>query len=216
MTTLGTMVDRIADELARDDLKSQTEAAIRSAINHYSGERWWFNESLSATICVSSGTDTYALPANFERLDSYTLIQPSTTLFLPIVQQTYEDISAWQTGLVTGQPTDFCIYEESIMLFPAPDTDYVTMLSYVTSVSTLTTTTCTNAFMTYGEELIRSRARADILINFLRDDGVTAEYLTMLQAGFPFYSARERGAYGSLRHRTTRRLTTGRLRGSDW
>lgn len=213
--TLGDMVDRIADELARDDLKSQTEAAIRSAVNHYAGERWWFTESLSYTICISSTTDEYALPANFERIDEANLIL-SGPLILPIDQQPFCVISEWQTGTVTGQPTDFCIYESSIIYFPAPNANYTTLLSYVTTVSTLTTTTCTNAFMTYGEELIRSRARAEIQMNFLRDEGITAEYLALLQAGSPFYSHRERIAYGSIRYRTTRRIATGRILGSGW
>lgn len=215
MTTLGTMVDRIADELARDDLKTQTEAAIRSAVNHYAGERWWFNESNSHTICISSTTDTYALPENFERLDEYNLVL-SGPIILQIDQQTFQTISDWQTGTTVGQPTDFCIYENSLVVFPAPDANYTTILSYLTTVSTLTTTTCTNAFMTYGEEMIRSRARADIMINFLRDEGATAEYLTMMQSGLPFYSHRERSAYGVMRFRANRRLTTGRLSGSNW
>lgn len=215
MSTLGVMVDRIADELARDDLKSQTEAAVRSATLHYGSERWWFTESLSCTICISSVTDTYALPANFERLDELNLIL-SGPIILPIDQQPFDVISSWQTGTATGQPTDFCIYEESIIYFPAPDANYTTLLSYVTSVSTLTTTTCTNAFMTYGEELIRSRARAEIQLNFLRDEGVTAEHLTLLQTGLPFYSHRERIAYEAMRRRAIRRITTGRLLGSGW
>lgn len=215
MSTLGEMVDRIADEIARSDLRPQTEAAIRSAVNHYAGERWWFNESVSFTICVSSGSDTYALPDNFERLDEYNLLL-SGPLVLQIDQQTFQTISDWQTGTTVGQPTDFCIYENSLIVFPAPDTDYTTILSYVASVSTLTFTSCTNAFMTYGEEMIRSRARADIMINFLRDEGATAEYLAMLQTGLPFYSHRERSAYGVMRFRANHRLTTGRLRGSNW
>lgn len=215
MTTLGTMVDRIADEIARADLKTQTEDAIRSAINNYAGERWWFNESVSYTICLSSSADTYPLPDNFERVDEYNLILTGPTI-LQIDQQTFQTISDWQTGAAYGQPTDFCIYESSIILFPIPETSYFTMLSYVTTVSTLTFTTCTNAFMTYGEELIRSRARADILINFLRDEGTTAEYLSIMQSGLPFYSHRERIAYSTMRMRANRRLTTGRLRGSDW
>lgn len=215
MTTLGTMINRIADELARDDLKAQTAGAVRSAVQNYTGERWWFNESVSFTICISSATDTYALPANFERADELSLILTGPVI-LEIERQTFADISGWQTGTSTGQPTDYCIYENSLIVFPAPDQNYTTVMSYVAGVATLTATACTNAFMTYGEELIRARARADIMINFLRDEAATAEYLTMLQSGLPFYSHRERAAYSTLRFRSNRRLTTGRIRGSNW
>lgn len=209
------MVDRIADELARADLKSQTEDAIRSAVNHYAGEVWWFNQDGSLSITLTSSVDTYTLTANFEKAIQFTL-KLSGPIDLDITLQNYDDITSWQSGTAYGQPTDYAIYNNTVVLFPCPNASLDTILTYITTVSTLTTTTCTNSFMTYGEELIRSRARADIMINFLRDEAATAEYLVMLQSGFPFYTHRERVAYGSLRARATRRLATGRLRGSDW
>ncbi len=210
------MADRIANELARDDLKNpETYDAIRSAVNHYAGEVWWFNEPGSLTITLTSSLDTYSLPADFEKPIRWTLYL-SGPILLDIIQQNYDDISDWQSGTSFGQPTDYTILGPSLILFPTPNASLSTVFTYVQTVSTLTTTTCTNAFMTYGEELIRSRARADIQINFLRDEGVTAEYLAMLQTSLPFYSHRERIAYGSLRGRATRRLATSRLRGSGW
>lgn len=209
------MIDRIADELARDDLKNQTADAIRSAINHYAGEVWWFNQNGSLSITLTSSIDTYTLTANFEKAVQFTLKLPGP-INIDLTLQNYDDVTGWQSGTAYGQPTDYAIFNNTLVLFPCPNTSLDTVLTYITTVGTLTTTTCTNAFMTYGEELIRARARADIMINFLRDEAATAEYLTMLQGGFPFYTHRERVAYGSMRGRVTRRLTTGRLRGSDW
>lgn len=212
MTTLGTMVDRIADELARDDLKTQTEDAIRSAVNHYASERWWFNEAATLTLTLTSSVETYAIPADFESVDDMSILINGN--WLEVIQRHYTTITDWQTGITFGQPTDFAIYAQQFYFYPIPDQSLNVALCYIQAVSTLTTTTCTNAFMTYGEELIRSRARADIQLNFLRDEGVTAEYLQVGAAGF--YSHRERLAYSSLRRRTTHRLSTGHLRGSNW
>lgn len=209
------MVDRIADELARDDLKTQTEAAVRSAVNNYAGETWWFNQNGSVAVTLTSSIEVYALPTDFEKAINYTLYLPGP-IRLDITQRNYDDVNFWQTGTAFGQPTDYAIFDQSLLLFPCPDQSMSTVLVYATTVSTLTDTVCTNTFMTYGEELIRSRARSDIQLNFLRDEAVTAEYLTLLQAGLPFYSHRERTAYQALRGRTTRRLATGHARGSNW
>lgn len=210
MTTLGIMVDRIADELSRDELKTQTEDAIRSAVNNYAGDRWWFNEVAALTITLTPAVEFYPLPDDFEEVDAFSVLIGGN--LLDIDERSFNTINTWQTNNVVGQPTDFAIYGNQLDIFPIPNDTFLTVLSYVQSVSTLTTTTCTNAFMTYGEELIRSRARADIQINFLRDEGVTSEYLLMLQAGFTFYSLRERVAYQNLKSRSTRRIATNRIR----
>lgn len=210
MTTLGIMVDRIADELSRDDLKTQTEAAVRSAVNNYAGERWWFNEVAALTITLTPTIEFYPLPDDFEAVDAFSVLIGGN--LLDIDERSFNTINTWQTNNVVGQPTDFAIYGNQLDIFPIPNDTFLTVLSYVQSVSTLTTTTCTNTFMTYGEELIRSRARADIQLNFLRDEGVTSEYLLMLQTGSPFYSLRERAAYQNLKSRNTRRLATNRIR----
>lgn len=210
MTTLGTMVDRIADELSRDDLKTQTEFAIRSAVNTYGGERWWFDEVAAVTLTLTPNVEFYSLPDDFERLDVFSVIIGGN--LLDVDQQHFDTISTWQTSRVFGQPTDFAIYGSQLDIYPIPNDTFLTVLSYVQTASTLTTTTCTNAFMTYGEELIRSRARADIQVNFLRDEGVTSEYLILAQAGFNFYSQREKLAYQSLRSRSNRRTAVGRIR----
>lgn len=212
--TLGNMADRIADEIARDDLKAQTEDAIRSAVSHYTGERWWFNEVVAMTLTLTSSLEFYALPADFERLDVLNVLQNGQLLDCDL--RPYDTIATWQTGQVFGVPTDFAIYGGQFDFYPIPDQSLDVIFSYVQTVSTLTVTTCTNAFMTYGEELIRSRARADIQLNFLRDEGVTAEYMMIAQTGQPFYSHRERAAYNSLRARANRRMATGSTRGSGW
>ncbi|CAB4192534.1 hypothetical protein UFOVP1244_36 [uncultured Caudovirales phage] len=214
MTTLGDMIDRIADELSRDDLRTQTADAIRSAVNHYGGEPWWFNEVAAYTITTTPLTELYPLPADFEHVENYNVIIGGN--MIGIDQQAYDTISTWQTNNIFGQPTDFAIFQEKLDLYPIPNEAFVTVLSYIATVSTLTSTACTNAMMTYGEELIRSRARSDVRINFLRDEGDTSEYLALASTGEDFYSRRERSAYRSLRARSTRRVSDGKVRTTEF
>lgn len=210
MTTLGTMATRIADELARSDLLTQTYDAIRSACDHYASERWWFNEVVALTLTTTSSVDFYALPTNFEHIDCYSIYIGNS--LLDIDQQHFDTINYWQTGNTIGQPTDFALYGGGVVLYPMPDQQYMTILSYVKTPTALVNAIDSNEFMTFGEELIRSRARADIQINFLRDEGMTAEYMVMAQSAQPFYSHRERSAYDSLRRRSVRHVTTGKIR----
>src|SRR5512143_2328846 len=156
MTTLGTMATRIADELARADLLNQTYDAIRSACNHYAGERWWFNEVVASTLTTTASVDFYALPTDFEHVDNYSVYIGSS--LLDIDQQHFDTINRWQTGGTVGQPTDFALYGNGVILYPMPDQQYLTVLSYVTTPAALTNAGDSNEFMLTGEELIRSRA----------------------------------------------------------
>jgi hypothetical protein len=214
MTTLGIMMDRIADELARADLTSQISDAIRSAINYYAGEHWFFNEVADFSFTTSSSLEIYPVPDDFERLVIMQTIIGGQRV--PCDYQTYDTIRRWQTNLVFGQPTDFSIYNRDLVVYPIPNGPFVEVLSYIQTVSTLTSTACTNAFMTYGEELIRNRARADIQVNFLRDGAMTAEMQQMAASGLPFISHRERMAYQSLRARHVSRTVVGRARVIAW
>lgn len=214
MTTLGVMEDRIADELARSDLATQIRDAIRSAVNHYAGERWWFNENPAFTLTTSSSLEFYALPTNFERDDYLSIIIGGNALDLD--RQSYDTIQKWQTNNIFGQPTDYAVYAEQLWFYPIPIDAYTVIMSHVGTVSTLSSTLDTNTMMTYGEELIRSRARADIQINFLRDEVMTGEYMSIAQGGEGYYSQRERAAYISLRGRTVRRTTSSKIRSTKF
>ena len=207
-------MDRIADELARSDLTSQIGDAIRSAVNYYAGEHWWFHEFADSTVTTSTSLEAYPLPADFEHLVTFQVIIGAQRI--PCDPQTYDTIRRWQTNLVFGQPTDYAIYNQQLVLYPIPNSAYLTVMSYIQTVSTLTTTTCTNAFMTYGEELIRNRARADVQVNFLRDALMTQEMSQMSAQGLPFISHRERMAYGSLKARHHRKTATGYARTIAW
>ena len=69
MSDLGTMENRIADELNRTDMTSYARTAIQTAIKHYEGNRFWFSEN-RATATTVSGQEFYDLPTDFREMDS--------------------------------------------------------------------------------------------------------------------------------------------------
>lgn len=210
--TLGDMVSRIGDELVRTDLDSQITAAISSAVQHYRGERWWFTEVRDKTLSLTNSLEFYPLFDDFAELDQFRIIIGRN--FIPMDQQHYDTIQTWQTNNIFGQPTDFAIYDGMVFLYPIPSQPYSTLMSYVKEVPLPSMAADTNEFFTYGEELIRSRARSDIMLNVLRDDGALQEY--MMMGAEPFYSRREAIAYHALRGRSERRTSGARIRGVAW
>src|SRR6266498_3817396 len=51
--------NRIASDLTRDDLASQTKSAILDAVKHYETSRFFFNTTRSKTFSTVIGQDTY-------------------------------------------------------------------------------------------------------------------------------------------------------------
>jgi len=101
----------------------------------------------------------------------------------------------------TGYPRDHAIYEEQIRLYPIPNGAYPLTLSYIKNLSVLSADLDTNAWMVEGEELIRSRAEADICARTLQDFDRAAIYKTL-----------ERESYSKLHGKTNKRLMRGRSR----
>lgn len=210
--TLGDMVSRIGDELVRTDLDTQITAAITSAIEHYRSERWWFTEVRDKTLSLTNSLEFYPLFDDFAELDQLRIIIGRN--FIPVDQQHYDTIQTWQTNNIFGQPTDFAIYDNLLFMYPIPSQPYTLLMSYVKEVPLPTSPVDTNEFFTYGEEMIRARARADVMVNVLRDDMALQEYLMM--GAEPFYSRRESIAYQAMRGRSERRVSGARIRGVAW
>lgn len=210
--TLGDMVSRIGDELVRTDLDAQITNAIQSAVQHYRGERWWFTEVHDRTLSLSNSLEFYPVFDDFAELDQVRIIIGRN--FIPVDQQHYDTIQTWQTNNIFGQPTDFAIYDGLAFFYPIPSKPYTTLWSYIKEISLPSLPADSSEFFTWGEELIRSRARSDIMLNVLRDDIANQEYLMM--GAEPFYSRREAIAYQALRGRSERRVSGARVRGVAW
>ncbi len=193
------MQTRIADEIARTDLTSQIQLAILSAVKHYAKERWYFTET-NTTFVTVAGTQTYALPTDFKAMDRVRLTYPTNT-YWDLNYQPFEYIGRITSiSTLTGPPQDYAIFSQQLWIYPIPDAVY-TITEYYEQELTSLATTPDNAWMVDGEELIRSRAKADIYENVIRDvpDDVAA------------CRTREGEAYLQLRSSSTTRIVQGRV-----
>ena len=209
--TFGDMVSRIDDELIRggaDNTRIQNE--ILTAIKHYEIERFWFNEGVS-TSTTTAGQGTLAVPTDLIEIDDYQVTvsgRPRTI-----------DPLDWATFLreggtdpaFKGQPRAYCYYADQFWLLPIPDNAYVLTLSYVKQLAALVNQTDGNAWMTFGEELIRARASAAVAIRYLKDADAIAEARTFQAGDRPVLCGLEEQALSNLRARSNRKVMTGRV-----
>lgn len=181
MSTYGVMQTRIADELNRSDLTTQIQYAIKTAIKTYDKTRFWFNESRSFTFSTVDGQEFYTSTdnTNIPNLLAIDTIQITITSSDKYILQRvpYEQIEAISSNTTVdeGQPTWFAYYGKQLRLYPIPDGVYSVRVSAVWALDDLSATSDTNAWMTDGETLIRSRAKRELYTHVIRDtDGAAA------------------------------------------
>lgn len=205
MTTLGTMEDRIADELARSDLASQIRKSIVTAVNHYEREPWWFLEGRSNTFNTVAAQEFYtssdaAFIANIQSVDAMTITISSNRY--PLNRRQYREIEAASILATSyGQPQDYAYYARQIRLYPIPDAVYSVRVSFSENTTTLSATTDSSNWTTIGEELIRYRAKWDLLMNVIKNP----EEATVMKN-------LEMEAYSQLRFESTENSSSGKIK----
>lgn len=176
MTTLATIKAEIADDLVRSDLTSQIASAITSAIKFYQRQRFYFNETRSETFATvvdqadyDSADDT-EIP-NFLGFDLLHLTYSGSRYPLGKIDQ--RDMEFYQdTNAASGMPSLWSYYDETIWLYPIPDsTSYtITMMGPKKIAAPATDSEASNVWMVDAYELIRCRAKKYIAVHVLRDN----------------------------------------------
>ncbi len=164
MSDYGTMIERIANEIARPELGARIPKSILSAIRFYEAERFWFTEGESTTSTIAS-QQNYALPADFVEPDILTLTETSENFRFTLRRRSW----AWMRGnqvntTTTSRPSDWAYYANQIWLYPIPDQVYTLTMSFLLRLDALNAFLDTNDWMTHGEELIRYRVRKDLYL----------------------------------------------------
>jgi len=212
MSTLGAMKTRIADETLRDDLSSQIENAIRSAIKIWAPTRFHFNEKRYSLATVASteyyamsdltNTDGSALSTGetLLEIDSFTLTYSNQPY--PLSEQTQQWLDREQSLATqyTGQPSCYGIFADKIRLHPIPDQVYACTISGLAQLGTLANDNASNAWMTDGEALIRNQAKIIIYRDIVRD----AEGMQLAMAALA-------EALDPLRRRMAAKVMTGKI-----
>lgn len=201
MSTYGTMRARVLDELNRaGEMTSQALSAIQSAIDHYEKMPFWFNDGRATTTTVA-GTEWYPLPTDFISENKLLILVNGASYELRRIAFEESEELYQPYAISSGNPYLYAIFQEQIRLYPIPNGAFTITLSYHKALSTLTNEGDTNAWMTDGEELIRSRAEADLSFRILRDKS-TSDYFRRF----------EEKALSRLVSTTSRRFSTGKTR----
>jgi hypothetical protein len=173
MTTYGTMQARIANEIARPDLTDEIKTAIKSAIDTYAPERFWFNTVRNVTFTTVSGQRAYGATANaaiptMAKIDH--LLQTQDSSLFELIRMDELELELLQSPTSTdNKPTHWAWVGDEIHFWPTPNGAYSTRLIGVSRLSTLSADGDTNAWMTYGERLIRGAAKRIIGMDLIQD-----------------------------------------------
>lgn len=174
MTTYGDLKTRVKFEIGRDtdpDIDPAVVNAIADAIKYYSAQPFWFLET-SQDIANISGTASYSLPDDYRSMVAVS--QSDETAgedlipLMPIQHARYRDLVSTATT-TTGRPYYYALYGETILLYPTPNAVRYTRVYYTREIEALSSDESTNAWTTHAEPLIRTHAKIDLFINYIRD-----------------------------------------------
>lgn len=215
MSTLGTMITRIANETRRSESAEGTniQNCILECIADYEQERFWWNWSRSNTFSLSSSQEYYtsvdaAFIAQVLRFDGVNL-EVSSTDVRKMFPQSWETIEEWNRDANSrGDPDTFAYRGQSIRVYPIPTQGRTVRVAGLFKLASLSASTDTNAWVTVGQgwDLIYNAAGEKFCKKFLSDPDSG-------KLALAYESAKER-AYDRLNASLSRREGTGRIKGS--
>lgn len=172
--TQGYMKDKIADQLARDDLTSRIGEAISDAIRFYQPHRFIFSEGRDVTLNTVVGQEFYTatddpLIGTLYAFD-YITVTIGTAKFDVQRYQPEQIELLTQTGTQQGQPYAYSYYNYQLRFYPVPDSVLpLTIAAHQKIAAPATDTEVANRWMTDGEQLIRGRAKYELGLNYTKD-----------------------------------------------
>lgn len=206
MSTLSQMRSRIADDFDRSDLSTQIDRAINRAIEHYESERFWFNEKISTFNTVASQENYSSSDTSITDIAEIDLVQITISgRKYTLTPRTYDYIKAMNGGGTTGEPEDYCYYQENFYFSLIPNAVRTITVSYQQKYSTLSADADTNDFTTDAEDLIEYHAKADIYLNILHEEDRASQAI----------AARDM-ALTALRKKTEKLISTNRLTATNF
>jgi len=208
MSTFGQVVERIREDIDRgSNYDSRIKRAIVEAIVFYKSRRLGFNTKRSRAL-VTSGMEMLALPTDWVEADFLRLENDGQRL--PFDEVTYDWIEQRRDNdNDRGQPEKYAIQHRELRLWPVPDHSYTLVFSFhyeLKDISISASDGAENAWLTEAEQLIRTRAKGDILINYIDGDEATKKGLLM-------YSLCEEQYLPPLEAQAAREQSAGKVQG---
>ena len=191
--TLGAMKARIANEINRGDLDPEIADAINAAIDYWSGERYFFNETRDATFQTTVDQDSYKVNdfndiLNVTKIDYMMCITgglPDGQCYdiVPRFPLTIE--RSVQSGAPSrGIPSEYAFYDQTIRLYPVPSQTFDIRVAYQRAIPAPVQNDETgNPWMTTAERLIRAQAKAELFkhVEDIADDTKASKYVALAE-----------------------------------
>lgn len=212
-------------------VESAINREINAALSHYAGLRTWWMEKKDSVVGVTvDGTRSYSLSSDVIKPDSIKLEYNNSYIYL--IETTWDEMEE-QDRQITGSkgiPQDFVIYGNELRMYPVPNQSMTILMSYtmrprLTSLTGSTTASGTSTaspsssgshhnqvggWYVYGESLIRHRAKAGVLINYLRDTHARQQAALLASGNMEFLSMEEKQAYTQVRDEVNDRIAAGK------
>lgn len=201
--------------------------AVQSAIAEWEGERFWFNELLIPTIQGGSSVWNTAAGQEFynESTAPSALVTPSLSDVAKIdkmwvlingnrwplefrTDQIIVDTSL--NPLVQGMPADVAWVGGFLQFYPIPDNAYQLGMFGTKRFSALSALIDTNAWTTWGFDLIRCTAKMFIARDYLHNQAIASENELAIYGDSA--NPKSRGYLGQLKRETNRRKGQGKIR----
>lgn len=206
MADLAALRTRIIDETNRDDLEDELASAldrvIADSIELYAAERWYWDEDRTTSACTIDN-EYIARPTGTRIVDRPFLLIGGVRYRM--LKRSMAEIEGLYTTPLTGQPTDFCEFGDTLRLWPTPNAAYTIIWLTIADEVGLDydDPASENAWTNQGAPLISSRARMFLFGDYFRDD-----------LGYARAERAEKLWYDRLKAETNRRIGTGRVRPS--
>lgn len=169
------MKDRIERELARDDLTTEIGEAIKTAIDAYTDERFFFNETRAITFPTTQGDEFYSASANSSISDiqviDYVYLYLGDTPHELLYMRPSDMESASTNATNVGTPAWYTWYGSMIRVYPAAaESNWIIRIgASVKMAAPASDAEANNVWMTHAERLIRSRSKYELALNVLYD-----------------------------------------------
>lgn len=180
-TTYGDMQTTIAFELGnRTDILANApvilQAAIQTAIAKWERIRFYFNELNAINIFNTvagqeyySSSD-YAGIATIAHIDKiWALVSNNRYFFVPRTMQYLDEVSVNPNVAAPSVGVDYAYYAETLRFYPIPDGSYPISIQGTKRFSALSASTDSNVWTQDAEALIRTEAKLDLYLNYLKD-----------------------------------------------
>lgn len=134
----------LAEYLDRSDLTSRIQEFIELAEKRIMFDLKFRGTEVTLTpFTITSGTDTYALPADFRAM--VVLLREDRTV-IPIRTMSFVDKYDAELTISSGPPAFAAIYNDNLKVTPTPDQNYDLTMRYFEEVEALGASNATNYF----------------------------------------------------------------------